>query len=524
MGAEVVLVIDDDAASRDACCDAVNSAGYRSVAAASGLAALARLGVEPALRGSLGLAIVDYHMPELDGLATYRALRRDLPDLAGVLLAGSTSLTVAVEALNLGFGQVLTKPVEHAAVVEATEAALAERRAVLENDRLRTLTRLYAALDELAALTDRAALLEATLRLAAEQTGAQRVSLMTVDDRSRTLRVVAALGLAEEQLARAVCPVGQPVSGWVFSHGVALELARDKPVPAVVAASLHRPEVSASVCLPLAAAGEPLGVLNLSLLGESGGFAPGAIEVATVLADDAALNLRRIDVLEARADQERSATVGRLASTIIHDLRGPVTIIAGATEMLEETNPHAAVALGGIAAEVGLLERTCDQLLSFARDKSSLATELVEAGQLLQAVAAGAGEALRLAAVTVICEAPPGVWLAVARDELTRVLADLVAAAAETMAPGSRLRLTIEEDPPDLFLRLSGESTAAAEWCRQLDAAGGLGAGGVGLALALLRHLAARHQGRLEVQAHGPSFAVALRLPPSSTGLAVTTV
>jgi len=512
MGAETVLVIDDDQLSRDACCGAVSSAGYASVAVESGREALARLSAEPALRGSLGLAIVDYHMPGLDGLATYRALRRDLPDLAGILLAGNTSLNVAVDALNLGFGQVLTKPVERTAVVEATEAVLSERRAVLENDRLRTLARLYAALDELAALTDRASLFDAALRLASEHTGAQRVSLMAYDERSRTLRVVAALGLAEEQLAKAICPVGAPISGWVFAHGVALELAQDKPLPAVIAASLKRPEVAASVCLPLAAAGEPIGVLNLSRLGESGGFAPGAIEIATVLADDAALNLQRIATLEARAAQERVATVGRLASTIIHDLRGPVTIIAGATEMLEETNPHAASELTAIAAEVQVLERTCDQLLSFARDKATLATEAVTAADLLAEVAAAAADAVADAGVALTYEAPTGLTLHVAREELARVMSDLLAAMAETMQTGGELRLSVTVGPAPT-LRLDGESGAVVERCRQLDEARAVAEGGIGLALVLLRHLAARHQGRLEVATDREHFGLSLHLP-----------
>ena len=516
MGGELVLVVDDDAESREACCAAITGAGYRSVSAASGAAALALVEHQPALRGGLGLAVVDYLMPGLDGLDTYRALRRELPDLAGILLTGHTSLQVAVEALNLGFGQVVPKPVEQVALVEATEAVLADRRALLENDRLRTLARLYAALNELSAITDRTALFEATLRLAAEQTDAERVSLMTLDPRSKTLRVIAALGLAEERYASSGCPVGEPISGWVFSHGVALELADNKPIPAAVARSLRRPEVTASVCLPLAAAGEPIGVLNLSRLGDSAGFAPGAIEIATVLADDAALNLRRIELLEARADQERVATVGRLASTIIHDLRGPVTIIAGATEMLEETNPQAAEPLAAITAEVGLLERTCGQLLSFARDKAALVTELVEAEALLAELEQAAAAALAARSVTVVRRAPQGVWVAAARSEMVRVGGELLAAVAEAMVPGSQLDLTVEPGVDNLTIMLRGESPEAGRWCRQLDQSHAVSAGGVGLALALLRHLAARHQGRLDVQSTGPAFVIALRLPTMS--------
>ncbi|MBI2297895.1 MAG: response regulator [Armatimonadetes bacterium] len=321
MPRETVLVVDDDEATRQACRAALETARFRVAEAADLPAAARAIDHLKAASTACDLALVDYLMPEQNGFNVFHHLRRAQPDLAGILLTGHTSLNVAVEALNRSFSQVIPKPIEPRNLLEAVEAALAERRTVLENARLRALTRLYDALDRLASVTAIDGLYQCIVRLAVEEISADSASLMLLDERRMHLYVASAHGHAPPPVGGGKHFYGEPICGWVLRHGVALELAPGKPLPAAVRAAMHRPEVSAAVCLPLCPGGRPLGVLNINRYGGGGGFLPGDLEVATVLASDAALTIQRLVLLEERRRRERAATVGRLASTIIHDRR-----------------------------------------------------------------------------------------------------------------------------------------------------------------------------------------------------------
>ena len=85
-----VMVVEDDPALREALCDTLDLAGYRSLPAADGQAALALLGRErPAL------VVSDVQMQPMDGNALLHALRRQRPDLPVVLMTAFGTICTA---------------------------------------------------------------------------------------------------------------------------------------------------------------------------------------------------------------------------------------------------------------------------------------------------------------------------------------------------------------------------------------------------------------------------------------------
>lgn len=513
MPGELVLVVDDDETCRRQCRAALEAARFRVEEAPDGETAEQLLHDDLRLRDNLDLVLVDYTMPGRNGLASFHALRRLRPDLAGILVTGHTSLSIAVEALNRHFSQVLAKPLEVGPLLEAVEAALAERRGLLENARLRALTRLYDALNELASLTEVADVYQCVVRLAVSETSAGSASLMLLDEATRELRIVAAEGLPEEVIGQVSVPMGAPVSGWALRHGTILELAPGRPIPEAVRTALNRPQVKAAVCLPLYPAGRPLGVLNLTRLDGHDRFNPGDLEVATVLADDAALTIERLQILQERRERERAATVGRLASTIIHDVRGPVTIIGGAAEMLEDSNPNAATPLDTIRHRVSQLDRMCRQLLSLARDASTTPPEVLPAGELLVDVAAEADEQLGPDGYAFDLGAPTKAHVAVARDELVFALVDLLE-AARAMSPEEHPPLLggqATEDSYEWFLR--GRATGPEGWGHDYDTPAALAAGGAPLSLTVVRSILSRYGGRATYDGAATEYELRFSLP-----------
>ncbi len=117
-----LLIIDDDAAVRDAMRETLLSAGYQVEEAASG-----RQGLTALQESNFDGVILDLRMPGLDGLDVLRRLegRLSKPRIA-VLTAHATSDNT-IEAMRLGAYDHLTKPISRADLL-AVAAKLAEAK------------------------------------------------------------------------------------------------------------------------------------------------------------------------------------------------------------------------------------------------------------------------------------------------------------------------------------------------------------------------------------------------------------
>ena len=103
-----ILVIDDEAGSRESMAIALEKAGYGVRTFDGAGKALEYLNDHPAVR----LAICDVKMPGVDGLEFLNQVRdRDL-DLGVMLVTGFGSIESAVQAMQVGADDYLTKPVD----------------------------------------------------------------------------------------------------------------------------------------------------------------------------------------------------------------------------------------------------------------------------------------------------------------------------------------------------------------------------------------------------------------------------
>jgi DNA-binding NtrC family response regulator len=102
-----VLVVDDEAASRQGLAALLSGFGYEVEEAADGQQAL-----DKARAVLPSVVITDLVMPRLDGLDLLRALRDEVPFATVILLSGQGSIDAAVHAMKEGAYDFLTKPVD----------------------------------------------------------------------------------------------------------------------------------------------------------------------------------------------------------------------------------------------------------------------------------------------------------------------------------------------------------------------------------------------------------------------------
>ena len=138
-----VLVVDDDAAMRDMVVSILEDQGIRATAAASVDEALKRLG-----ECEVDVVLTDIRMPGRDGIELLGEIRELRPETPVVLMTAFGSIDSAVEAMQAGAFDYVTKPFKRDALLVTLERAF-ERRALEEENR-----RLRRAVDQTASFGD----------------------------------------------------------------------------------------------------------------------------------------------------------------------------------------------------------------------------------------------------------------------------------------------------------------------------------------------------------------------------------
>lgn len=107
-----VLIVDDEPVTCETLGDVLEARGYIVDKAASGEEALKK--IKP---GGFEVALVDLKMPGMDGISTYKEMRRIDPNLRIVLMTAYSLESWVVLALKLGADGVLYKPFDPDIVV-----------------------------------------------------------------------------------------------------------------------------------------------------------------------------------------------------------------------------------------------------------------------------------------------------------------------------------------------------------------------------------------------------------------------
>jgi two-component system, NtrC family, response regulator AtoC len=125
-----ILVVDDEELIRWSLSERLKAEGYHVLEAETGAGALEKL------PDGVDLVLLDYRLPDTDGVSVLRKIKEADPDILVILLTAYATVDTAVEAMKLGAYHFANKPFNLEEVVSTVERAL-------ETTRLRREVRQY---------------------------------------------------------------------------------------------------------------------------------------------------------------------------------------------------------------------------------------------------------------------------------------------------------------------------------------------------------------------------------------------
>jgi len=111
-----VLVVDDDRSVSGLVAEILTNRGYTVDVASDGHAALKLVAEHP-----YNLAVLDYQMPDMDGVEVFRRAREQQPDLLGIFLTAYANLNTVFPAIDAGIERVLAKPPSRRELIPVVE-------------------------------------------------------------------------------------------------------------------------------------------------------------------------------------------------------------------------------------------------------------------------------------------------------------------------------------------------------------------------------------------------------------------
>ena len=229
------------------------------------------------------------------------------------------------------------------------------------------------------------------------------------------------------------------------------------------------------------------------------------------------------DAREELIRQERISTIGRLSTSIVHDLRNPLAAIYGGAEMLVD---------GNLSPQQ--VQRLAGNIYRSSRSMQQLLQELVDSGRggsggsevcRLHDIVSAAYEVYAAAAdaqsVEVEINVPPEIELPLERARMERVFLNLIDNSLGMMPAGGRLQISAELSQGSVLVKVQDSGPGIAPQIRHQLFQPFVTAGkknGVGLGLAFSHQTVLDHGGDLwadtEVQ-EGARFFIILPMEPN---------
>lgn len=470
-----VLIVDDDAAILEVLEMRLNAMGFEVTATTDARRAIDSLGST-----RFDLALIDLRMEPIDGIQLMEGLHARQPRLPVLIMTAHGTIETAVEAVQRGAFDYLTKPFVRDELRAKIRRALAARRWARDRERL------LAVGETLASSGMMERILDAVAQAAVETTEAE-TSVVFQLTQGRLLPMASA---------------GSPPPSWTALEAAAAA-AMDKGAPT----TRTGPDARVIVAAPLVVQRGPAGALVIQTPARVEPTEDD-LELLALFSSQAAVAIRNTHELE-RLRSGALAALGRMATQVAHELKNPLAGLRLYARHLEQRLERVGESEGvelarKITSTVDHLTAVVSEITAFGRPPElhrapiALATLLDEC-------------------VTLACARCPGEGVEITRSwdpscpevhvdqrELRKAFLNLIVNALEALDGRGRLVIATKYVPDAQTIQVTIEDTGVGMSEETLRRAFDLffttKTEGTGLGMAIARSVIDLHGGELSIQ------------------------
>ncbi|MGZ3454890.1 MAG: GAF domain-containing sensor histidine kinase [Polyangiales bacterium] len=398
---------------------------------------------------------------------------------------------------------------------EATRAATARTAYVVLSDESGDLSLLYPDTDASDLTPDAALVPPDRASLPAPRSDAPPPSLSAPRTGLKKLRIKAGEGLVGAVIAAGQPLVIDDVSADPRSSPrirEALSPRRDDArSPAAIVPLLDEEDTAFGALAVIRKAGDPP-------------FSNDDVDLLRLIALNASTGFQLEAAREARAREERLTTIGSLLSSMMHDLKTPMTVIGGYVQLMtEEADPAQRESFAELIHKqfdhIGAMQR---EILAFARGERQLLLRKVYLQKFFGEIEQQLRHEIerRKAKIELVLEMKDRGTVRIDEAKVTRAVHNLARNAIEAMGDGGKLTITVDQEPGVLVIRVADDGPGlppeVEERLFQSFVTSGK-ATGTGLGLAIVKKIAEDHEGTIEAKSTPEGASFTLRIPQPTT-------
>jgi signal transduction histidine kinase len=484
-----VLIVDDDPSILEVLEMRLAAMGFDVDATTD-----APLAVRKVAAGRFDIALVDLRMDPMDGIALMEQIHRTQPRLPVLIMTAHATIETAVEAVQRGAFDYLTKPFVRDELRGKIARALASRRWARDRERLLAVGETLASSGRM----DR--VLESVAQAAVETTDAERCIVF-------------------QNVGGHLVPAasaGSPAPTWAALQEAA-SAAMEKNAPVTRAGSDARVIVAA----PLIVERGPAGALVIETPARVEPTEDD-LELLALFSSQAAVAIRTTHELE-RLRSGALAALGRMATQVAHELKNPLAGLRLYARHLEQRLVRNEDADGAdlarkITGTVDNLAAVVNEITAFGRTPELKRAPTDVKALLEECVTFARARVARddisiTSAYDPACPAAP-----LDGREMRKAMLNLVLNGLEALGPGGRLTVTTSWAPAAGIITVTLDDTGGgmseATLARVFDLFFTTKPEGTGLGMAMARSVITRHGGQLAINSEvGQGTRVIVRLP-----------
>lgn len=380
------------------------------------------------------------------------------------------------------------------------------------------LTRLIEAAKSINSTLNLDLVLEIILDTAIQSTRADRGTLYLVDEQKQEIWSKLLHG---EQVGEIRLPLGTGIAGYVAQSGETVNTANTYDHP------YFNPEVDqrsgyqthSMLCMPMRnTEGRIIGVFQL-LNKDDGVFTREDEEFLDALSVHASIALENAKLHREVVQNERLLAVGRMASTIIHDLKSPMNTIKAHTKYLHNIagNEETIRVADEVFRQADRLIKMVQEILDFTRGTVKLDFDTVNVEEMIMTIFRFLERDFKERNITIDTELNFGGEWRMDADKMIRVLFNIAGNAADAMKDGGSLVIRTSTENGFLKIELSDTGIGMSPHVRSRLFEPFFTYGkqyGTGLGLAIVKKIIDDHGGTISVDSEeGRGTTFTIRLP-----------